>query len=221
MASLSSKRESNIVGHSRTIFVSAGTPKNSMRRQWRRRLLFRIALLAITMFASSEISAQPPGNAVINTRREFNVKAVNLYGFCKFTTWPTSSFESADSELRVGVIGKSPILEPLRQIAEKKAVNRRKILVLEIDTPDDATGCHVVFVSRNVSVATQEQIVQATRTLPVFLVGERAGFGAEGAVANFFVSGPNIRFELNSAAAESRNIRLDAKLLSLGTAIRK
>ncbi len=131
-----------------------------------------------------------------------------------------SSFGSADSDLVIGVFGGCPILEPLRQIAAKKNVNRRKIRVLEIDTPDAAINCHLVFVSRNVSTAAQGKTLQVTKQLPVSVVGERAGYGAEGAVANFFVTGPNIRFELNSNAAELKNIRLDAKLLSLGTTIR-
>ena len=57
-------------------------------------------------------------------------------------------------------------------------------------------------------------------TLPILLVGENSGFARAGGVVNFYISNGRVRFELNSKAAQARRLKLDAKLLSLGTEIR-
>ena len=58
--------------------------------------------------------------------------------------------------------------------------------------------------------------IKKTAGQGVFVVGETPGFADQGGIANFFVDGENIRFEINVDAARRAQLSMDAKLLNLG-----
>ena len=202
---------------------SGGTFEASLRRVAARRPVVHSAwqFLAMILWLSvaSTATAQTTVGTVIDARREYNVKAVSIYGFCRFTTWPPTAFQSPHSDLVVGVYGDSRTEKTLALIAKKKKVGQRKLRLVHCDSTVDIRNCHVLFISGSVSVREQTEILTSTRKFPVLVVGERPGIGAAGAVANFYISRSNVKFELNSSMAEFKGLKLDAKLLSLGTAI--
>jgi hypothetical protein len=151
------------------------------------------------------------------TQREYNVKAVSLYAFGRYVTWPATVFASESSPLVIGVIGGNPFGDALDRIAAKKTLNGRPIVVKQLGAPEEILGCHIVFVTRTVAPEVEAKLFQATDKKPVLLVGETPGFANRGGVVNFYQSGPNIRFELNPERGLACNLSLDAKLLSLGT----
>jgi len=182
------------------------------------RIAAKLVLWVIAILAGiNGVHAQ----STIDIRREYNVKAVNVYGFCRFVTWPETAFEAPESDLYVGIYGKSRIEPTLMAIAKKKTVDRRRMRIITCESVDDLKKCHIVFVSKSVAAEEFSDLIKATERDPVVLVGEANGFGSAGGVANFFISNGKVRFELNPEAARSRGLKLDAKLLSLGTEIRK
>jgi hypothetical protein len=76
--------------------------------------------------------------------------------------------------------------------------------------------CHILFVSRSLTGVQQAALIAKTEGKPVLVVGETPGMAERGAIANFFVDGDYIRFELNVDTARRAQLRMDAKLLSLG-----
>lgn len=185
----------------------------------------RIVLLALTsLFTALAVSTILPSARAqdqnVNARREYNVKAVSIYGFCRFVTWPPHSFDSSRSDLVVGIIGESLIATPLEAIASKKTVMQRKLRVVECDEPEDALDCHVIFVSKSLPLSEQQKIIRLYQKKPVMLVGEHVAFAQTGGIANFFIRGGRVQFELNHDAARECGLQLDAKLLSLGAQIR-
>lgn len=166
------------------------------------------------------VAAQVGGTTVFDEVREYNVKAVSIYAFSRFTVWPKSSFTAPHADLVIGVFGSSRIEGPLRAIAAKKKVSNRSLKIIRCETPEDAARCHVVFVSDSIGFKQQLGIIKAIGNRSVFVVGETRGFGTAGGVANFYISGTNVKFELNQAAAESKPLKLNAKLLSLGKAVK-
>lgn len=185
----------------------------------------RMMRWAVLVFAFVSVIVDRPvvgqvSGQVIDKVREYNVKAVSLYAFSRLTVWPRSAFSDVDSDLVIGVYGASRIRSPLEAVAQKKTVGNRKLRVVQCEAPDDSAKCHLVFVSGTIDFEQQTAIIKATEKLPVFVVGESPGFGAAAGVANFFISGTNVKFELNQVAAEAKGLKLNAKLLSLGTEVK-
>ena len=153
----------------------------------------------------------------IDPRLEYNVKAVSLYAFGRYVTWPDAAYSSANSPFVIGTFGGNPFGDALDRIAKQKTVNGRPIEIRQISRPEDCTQCHILFVTRSVSSETEAQLFERAAGKPVLLVGETPGFATRGGVINFYHSGSNVRFELNPDAGLENKLSLNAKLLTLGT----
>lgn len=154
---------------------------------------------------------------MIDARLEYNVKAVSLYAFGRYVSWPASAFPKADSPFVIGTLGGNPFGDALDRIAKKKTLNGRTILVQQIDQPEQCLTCHIVFVPRSVSPAVEAKLFEHASGKPVLLVGESPGFATRGGIINFYQSGSNVRFELNPDKSVENQLSLNAKLLTLGT----
>lgn len=186
--------------------------------------ILRCVVCVIVTFAAADPRinvARAQNSTPIDIRREYNVKAVNVYGFCRFVTWPQDAFDQEKSDLIVGIYGESPIESALKTIAQKKTVNNRRLQVVLCKSEADVAKCHVAFVSGSVDSEEQFRVIRETIGRPVVLIGEYTGFGRAGGIANFYINEGRVRFELNNNAARARGLKLDAKLLSLGTEIKK
>jgi hypothetical protein len=170
---------------------------------------------ALVSFGSPAVD----GQEVIDSRREYNVKAVSLYAFGRYVTWPESVFAEPNSPFVIGVLGDNPFGDALDQIAAKKTLNGRPIVVRHFTSPDEYAPCHILFVTRSTQHELEAKLFQRVAGQPVLLVGESTGFAERGGIINFYQSGSNVRFELNADKAVEAQLSLSAKLLSLGTKV--
>jgi hypothetical protein len=159
------------------------------------------------------------GQEIVDARKEYNVKAVTLYAFGRYVTWPASTFQKPDSPFVIGVLGDNPFGDALEQIAAKKTIAGRPIVIRPISTPNDSLQCHILFVTAAVSPEIEAKIFKQVAGKPVLLVGESKGFADRGGIVNFYESGTTVRFELNPDKANEAQLSFDAKLLSLGTKV--
>jgi hypothetical protein len=173
--------------------------------------------IVVGCYALSCIGAAAQAEEAIDERLEYNVKAVSLYAFGRYVTWPERAFPSAESPFVIGTFGGNPFGDALDRIAKKKTLNGRAIVVRIITTPAECPQCHIVFVTRTVPPATEAELIERASGKPVLLVGESPGFAARGGIINFYHSGSNVRFELNPDKSVENQLSLNAKLLTLGT----
>jgi hypothetical protein len=148
----------------------------------------------------------------IDTNKEYNLKAVFLYSFGRYITWNTRAANSGD--FKILVVGDSPISERLEKIAAKRQINGRALKVKVADTSADIAECHILFISKEVS---DEDVARLTERLAgdTIVVGERPDLMDRGASAIFFIDGTSVRFELHPNNLQSKDVQVDAKLLSL------
>jgi hypothetical protein len=177
----------------------------------RRALHILLALGGCCALASSAVAQD------VVQQREYNVKAVSLYAFGRYVTWPETVFAGPTSPFIIGVLGGNPFGDALSRIAAKKNLNGRPIEVRELKSPDEGAACHIVFITRTVTQDLEAKVFQQYSGKPVLLVGETPGFAERGGIINFYQSGANVRFELNPERGVQSSLSLDAKLLSLGT----
>jgi len=154
---------------------------------------------------------------MIDERLEYNVKAVSLYAFGRYVTWPNAAFSASDSPFVIGILGGNPFGDALDRIAAKKTLNGRPIVVRSITNPAESAQCHILFVPRTVSAETEAELFRQAAGKPILLVGEAPGFANRGGIINFYHSGSNVRFELNPDKGVESRLSLNAKLLTLGT----
>jgi hypothetical protein len=177
----------------------------------------RRALRLLLAFGGCCALVEPVAAQDVVQQREYNVKAVSLYAFGRYVTWPETVFAGPTSPFIIGVLGGNPFGDALSRIAAKKNLNGRPIEIRLLATPDEGLVCHIVFVTRSVAKDLEAKVFALYSDKPVLLVGESPGFAERGGVINFYQSGANVRFELNPERGVKSKLSLDAKLLSLGT----
>jgi hypothetical protein len=167
-----------------------------------------LRLLGVVMLLLSATRAQSPSAS------EYQVKAAFLYNFAKFVEWPASSFSGAAAPLRICVYGQDPFGPALRDIANDKSINGRKLEVDQaVDLPH-ARICHILFIASSEKTAVK-QILEGVRGAGVLTVADSKGFVGQGGMINFVLEDDRVKFEVSPAAAERAGLKISSKLLSV------
>ena len=175
-----------------------------------------LLILAGLVLQASSVPGQE-GPAATALPDEYTMKAVFLYSFGRYCQWPQNAFASTSGSFVIGILGEDPFGETIDKIAAKKTLHNRRIVVRRFATPGDYRGpCQILFVSRSVPPDQQAAVIEKLREDPVLVVGETPGYAEHGATTNFIIDGDRIRFEINIENARRAQLRMDAKLLSLG-----
>ena len=133
---------------------------------------------------------------IIDERMEYNVKAVSLYAFGRYVTWPDAAFPAADSPFVIGMLGGNPFGDALDRIAAKKTLNGRAIVVAPSSIHRMRYLSHPVCHADR--FAGDRGGVVPTGGGKAGAAGRRvAGLCQRGGIINFYHSGTNVRFELN------------------------
>lgn len=176
-------------------------------RHW---LLAASLLLAAAQCAAH---AQATGAAV----RDSAVKAAFLYKFGSFVEWPAGTFRDARDPLVIGVLGDVSVADDLEQLAAARNFEGRPVRVRVVRESELPGGVHVLFVS----TMRPSRLRELLAGLPgaVLVVTQQEGALAAGSVINFVADGMRVRFAASIASAESRGLRLSARLLAVAQAV--
>jgi len=181
--------------------------------------LLRVAVaLVVIAFVSTFCSASVVHRGDDSSMRgEYEVKAAFLFNFAKFVEWPVEAFESSESPLVIGVLGKDPFGSILDRTVSGKKVRGRKCDVMRCKDVRDALFCHVLFVGES-EQSRVAQVLQELQGTNVLMVGEMDKFIQSGGTIRFRMIENRVRFEINPAAAERNQLRMSSKLMKLAEA---
>lgn len=167
-----------------------------------------------------------------------NVKAAFLLNFIRYTKWPVSSFEEADSPFRVGVLSAPPLARTLTRTLTRRSVRGRSIRIQEFALPapddDDAdtattamyaqiNRCHVVYLGEPVREQAAQVIsrLNSGRTVIVGGVGNSAEdedvplFAHSGAMLSFGLDDNKLIFYANLQALRHSTVKVSSQVLKL------
>lgn len=195
----------------------------------RKRCIF---LMLLTASCAATAAGQPPvgtGSSppavtvreTVDRQKANSVKAVYLYNFARFTTWPEHS-ALPDSEFRIGVLGQSGVTDSLNKVVSlRRTITDRRtnavlpIRILQFDSAQAADSCHILFIGEGTSNEAVQTVLDRLNSAPVLVVchDQRADDSQNAAVKFLLVDG-TVRFRLDVSEAERRQLLFDAKLLT-------
>ncbi len=175
----------------------------------------------ICLIASSVLSGGV-GKAYADSRseREYQIKAAFLYNFTKFVEWPADRFADDSAPIMLCVFGKDPFGATLEDTVTGKTVKGRHIVISRIDNVDDLDACHVLFVGLSEREGLR-QIVASSHGANVLTVGDMDDFVEFGGVISLIKRANKIQFEINLVAAKQARLKLDLKLVTLASSVKK
>jgi hypothetical protein len=147
---------------------------------------------------------------------EYNLKAAFIYNFTRYIEWKA---ETGENEFIIGIIGASPIDDPLGEIVKTETVDNKKITIKRFNKPADISFCHILFISRNAGVALDD-ILTKTSGKGMLIISEQNGYAELGTAINFVIINRKLKFEANVKAINSAGLTASSQLLKLAIIIK-
>ena len=186
-----------------------------------RRLAFLVIgglMLAMsTEGTDAQAASESPSPTAAPAPREYLIKAVFLYNFAKFTTWPTESFPDPQAPLRLCILGEDAFGAAMESI-EGKSIKGRPLAVIRIAQVADAVRCHILFISTSEEERLRA-ILDDLHERPILTISDMPNFARAGGTINLKTVEDRIRFDINVDAANAADLRLSSKLLRLGNIV--
>jgi hypothetical protein len=155
-----------------------------------------------------------PGYVSASDNKESLVKAAFIYNFVKFVEWPGSKAIPQQSAIDICVLGDSPMNGTGSVFKAASTPKLALSLVKEDNVGNAAAHCHVVFVSQSESGKLSE-ILAGLKGSPVLTVSDIEGFAERGGMIGFVMSDNKVKVVVNTKAASSNGMRVDAQLLEI------
>ncbi|MDF2438643.1 MAG: putative transrane protein [Bacteroidota bacterium] len=150
---------------------------------------------------------------------EYEAKAAFIYNFTKFVEWEDNTMNGTPS-FNIGVLGESPIIRPLQELAFNKKINNKKIMIVRYKTVSEIRGCHILFIPENTQEDIIKELAQSAGLKSTLLITEKHGELESGSAINFLIVNNKIRFEINMNSLNKNKIKASSQLLKLAMNIK-
>lgn len=152
--------------------------------------------------------------------QETDYKAYSLYvyNFMKYIEWP----ENQDhGDFIIAVFGKSAIEKELQNLAAKKKIRGRNIVVKSISNLEQLDHCQLLYITREKSNQTMDAADRLSGK-GILIVGEREGLAYRGAALSFAVTeSDELSFDINKRVIEQQRLKISGTLIQLGAVVVK
>jgi hypothetical protein len=150
---------------------------------------------------------------------EYQVKAAYVYNFGKFVKWPASAAANRSGAFTICVLGEDPFGTVLQSTLAGESIGGKPVAVKRVNTPQDATSCHILFLSTAQETKLKE-VLGSLGQASVLTVSDIPEFSQRGGMIQFVLQGDRVRFEINRANAEDDGLFLTSDLLKVAVMVR-
>lgn len=143
------------------------------------------------------------------------VKAVFLYNFTQFVTWPPQAVQNGP--FIIGLLGGDPFGSYLDEVVAGEKVNGHPIVIRRYANASEIGNCHILFVHQ----ADPKEVMRQLRGRSILTVGDTEDFLSEGGIIRFSIQQNKIRLQINAASARNAQLSISSKLLRLAEVLNK
>jgi len=178
--------------------------------------MIRAAIIGACLLLSTLSQANTLTAEEIDYKADFIIKIVD------YVTWPAGSGVNGQGDVSIAVLGDSPLIPKLKELAAARTQAGSKMSVTTVTLESDLAAHQILF------IATEDKTELATilkkiQNAPVLTVSDAYYFARYGVMVNFFseeVEGkPKIKFEVNQMTLGMVGLKMSSKLLKLATLI--
>jgi hypothetical protein len=181
-----------------------GVPFRTCGRGPRRHLRVAAATIAVTVAAGTPALSAPAS--------EYQVKAVFLFNFSQFVSWPPEAFSQPDAPLVIAVLGRDRFGADLDAAVSGERAGNRPLIVRRYHNVSEITDCQILFIDRSEAAKLQE-IAAALRGRRILTVSDADDAAIRGIVVQFVTDNNRIRLRINVSAARADGLTISSKLL--------
>ncbi|HMT28818.1 MAG TPA: YfiR family protein [Bacteroidia bacterium] len=145
---------------------------------------------------------------------EYEVKAVFIYNFTKFISWPEAAFSSPSEPFIIGIIGSNPFDGYLTNVVANEKVDTHPIEIKVFNSIKEIDKCHILYIQSN-DVDFIRKVLTTIGNTSVLTVNESDIFSRLGGHIRFLKENNKIRFQINTNSAKNSKLQISSKLLSI------
>jgi hypothetical protein len=164
------------------------------------------AALALLLVGGLNLPAQPVAT------KEYKIKAVFLFNFSQFVTWPTNAFPETQTPLVIGVLGEDPFGTYLDETVRGEEVDKHPLVIQHYRRAEEIKTCHILFISQS-ETSRLDQILPSLKGRSILTVSDAEGFAQQGGMIRFVTEKGRIRLRINPEAAKAASLTISSKLL--------
>jgi hypothetical protein len=135
-----------------------------------------------------------------------------LFNLAHYVEWPSETLEDPEKPFVIGLLGCPALEARLRQSLQGKQVRNRRIEIQVCDRVEQASDCHVLFVSKG-ERPRLGRVLEVLEGEPVLTISGMEGFARAGGMVGLFVERGRIRFQINHEAVRKGRLVMSARLL--------
>ncbi len=165
------------------------------------KLLVKIFLFIIVVF-----SVVPSVKAQENIHK---VQSLYIYNFAKYIKW-----NNLEEKFIVGIYASNEAFNQLNEVLKVRTIGGKVFEVKKLNTPEDASDCHIVFID-NTHISKLKKIQEQANLQNTLLVTATDSID-KGASISFVVKDSKLKFKINVDACKQAGLNISHNLLALG-----
>lgn len=150
--------------------------------------------------------------------KEYQVKAVYLFNFAHFTTWPSEVFTTETSPINICIFGRDPFEDMLEKTIEGEKINGRTFVIEHPAKIEALDSCHILFIQK-IRGTELTELLAYTSEKPILSISDDESFAKNGGIINFTLEDNSVRLAININAMRKANIEISYKVLQLAKII--
>ncbi len=131
-------------------------------------------------------------------------QGVYIYSFTRYVQWPD---EYNQGDFVISILGESPMVQELQNLAEKKKVDGRTIKLVRANSISEIKKCNILFLPDNQSQLLAS-VLTHTNDWATLVVTHQEGLGKKGSCINFVSKDGKPSFELNMNAITKHQLKV-------------
>jgi hypothetical protein len=165
-------------------------------------------ILVATQLTSAHAASEYPEEAV---------KAVFLYRFAGYVTWPASA--ATAPQFTIAVLGADKVAAQLKALLPDHLIQGKPMRVTTIAAVDQVDDDQMLYVGPEFG-GKLAALIEALKGRPILVVTDQPGALDAGSMVNFVVEQAHVRFEISTYAAKRSGLLIDAGLLAVAEHIK-
>ncbi len=169
-----------------------------------------LALVGQATVRAAPATVPPEQPAIGSTQAVYAAFTLNLI---RFVTWPETAFADPAAPLVIGTFPRDPINEHLDAAAAREKDTDRPIRPIRLQSLDDVTKCHVIFLPK--SHARQGAVLRRAAGKPILMIGDADGFLERGGHVRFESEPSQTRLRISVENLKASGLTGRSQLLRL------
>ncbi|MEW8052339.1 MAG: YfiR family protein [Candidatus Thiodiazotropha sp.] len=182
----------------------------SVTGKWYSIMPFAMAVLLLCLSVGSANSEQVD---------EDRLKALFLYNFANYVTWPDSTFQSQISTINYCLLGSSRLNDRMKEITKDEKINGKELRVVETEDEQQLSDCNILFIHQP-AAGYPTELIQQLASQSVLTVSDHPDFIPVGGSIVLLKKARKIKLVVNLDALDQGQLKVSSKLLRLATRVR-